>query len=57
MPQPPPDRVGLPIHAVPSRWQTLPADNRQKALRTLTRLLAQQLLRPQEAEEVTHEQE
>jgi hypothetical protein len=39
-----------------NRWQTLPVDTRQKALRALTRLLAQQLLRPQVAKEVTHEQ-
>jgi hypothetical protein len=38
------------------RWLTLPANNQRKALQVLTRLLAQQLLRPRAVEEVTHEQ-
>jgi hypothetical protein len=41
---------------VKSLWQELPADTRDKALRILGRVLAQQLPAPPANKEVAHEQ-
>jgi len=52
---PPPANLNRSL-ALKSLWQELPTDQRQRALLTLSRLIALQLAAPPDAKEVAHEQ-